>query len=215
VSQRSCWICGLRRKTPRQTSCAGAPDGSERPSLIAPILVAPWWQERDRINTGWRGCSRCLFKPRASTRKCSPGLKRRAGGSLPQTPESLAGRMFARLPADGNSDNRKCQDWPNIVLMHDPHTQYNFGFTTVMQQRSEMGPRDRFVKQLLRNKSDDIPTLARMGITESAIIAYIVRVGEGMPPERALHALLAGRRLTDAQIEVVRTILNRLRLPPA
>jgi hypothetical protein len=48
-----------------------------------------------------------------------------------------------------------------------------------------------------------------MGITDYAIITYIVRVQDGQPKDAALRALLSGRHLTFEQSEFVRTVLDR------
>ena len=49
-----------------------------------------------------------------------------------------------------------------------------------------------------------------MGITDYAIITYAVRVMEGQPKEKAIRALLQGRKaLTEQQKEFVAGVLNQ------
>lgn len=64
-------------------------------------------------------------------------------------------------------------------------------------------------EEILRDPSGEIAKLRKMGITDYAIITYVVRVQEGHPKETALQALLRGRSLTNRQAEQVRAVLDR------
>ncbi|MBZ5577064.1 MAG: hypothetical protein LAP40_10940 [Acidobacteriia bacterium] len=69
-------------------------------------------------------------------------------------------------------------------------------------------------EELLKDPTGEIAELRKMGITDYAIITYVVRVLEGQSKEQALTALLEGRRsLRQEQKEIVRTVLNRLPIP--
>lgn len=63
---------------------------------------------------------------------------------------------------------------------------------------------------LLKDPTGEISKMRAMGITNFAIIAYIVHVREGQSKSAALNALLAGRRLTQEQVKFVRGALDRL-----
>jgi hypothetical protein len=66
-------------------------------------------------------------------------------------------------------------------------------------------------EELLKDPKGDIAELRKLGITEYAIITYIVRVREGQPKEKALRALLQGRKLlTEEQKQFVRFAISRL-----
>ena len=49
------------------------------------------------------------------------------------------------------------------------------------------------VDRILNDSSGDIDKLLKMGITEFAIITYVVRVQEGLRKEKAPNALLEGK----------------------
>jgi hypothetical protein len=66
----------------------------------------------------------------------------------------------------------------------------------------------------LKDPTGDITKLRAMGITNFAIISYMVHVREGQSKSAALAALLAGRHLTPEQVEFVRGALDRLPNPP-
>jgi hypothetical protein len=75
-----------------------------------------------------------------------------------------------------------------------------------------MAPEENSVRdEFLKDPNGDIARLRDMGITDYAIITYIVRIREGQSKERALRGLLQGRRsLSVEQRQLVRTILNAL-----
>jgi hypothetical protein len=52
-----------------------------------------------------------------------------------------------------------------------------------------------------------------MGITDFAIITYIVRVQDGQPRDEALRGLLQGRSLSAEQELFVRVVLDRIPIP--
>jgi hypothetical protein len=58
--------------------------------------------------------------------------------------------------------------------------------------------------ELLKDPSGDIAKLRAMGITDFAIITYLVRVNESRSKEAALQALLQGRSLSPEQQLFVR-----------
>jgi hypothetical protein len=64
-------------------------------------------------------------------------------------------------------------------------------------------------EEILKDPTGDIAKLRKMGITDFAIITYVVRVQEGQSKMIALDALLQGRHLTEEQKQFVRAVLNR------
>lgn len=74
-----------------------------------------------------------------------------------------------------------------------------------------MSSNDKSVK-VLRDGSGDIAKVVRMGIPESAILAYIVHAHDDQSREKALQDLLVGRSLASEQIEYLKTVLNRFPL---
>ena len=62
-------------------------------------------------------------------------------------------------------------------------------------------------EDFLTDPTGDIAKLRKMGITDYAIVTYVVRVQEGKSAEEALRGLLFGRSLTRAEIEFVRRVL--------
>ena len=72
-----------------------------------------------------------------------------------------------------------------------------------------MSLEDDCITGILKDESGDIARLVKMGITESAILKYIVRTHEDKSKERALKALLAGRSLTQEQIDYITSVLDR------
>lgn len=66
--------------------------------------------------------------------------------------------------------------------------------------------------EILRDPSGEIDKLQKMGITNSAILAYVKRIREGKNKEEALLALLRGRSLNSQQVTFVREALDRLRI---
>ena len=67
--------------------------------------------------------------------------------------------------------------------------------------------------ELLKDPSGDIAKLRAMGITDFAIVTYLVRVNEGQSKEAALRGLLLGRSLSSDQQLFVRLVLDRFRVP--
>ena len=68
-------------------------------------------------------------------------------------------------------------------------------------------------EEILNDKTGDIAKLRKMGITDFAIITYVVRVQDGQPKREALRALLHGRTLDAEQEVFVRTVLSRIPIP--
>lgn len=68
------------------------------------------------------------------------------------------------------------------------------------------------VERILNDSSGDVAKLIGMGITEFAIITYVMRVRDGQPQERALDALLEGRSLSKRQSRFVRMVLKRFHI---
>jgi hypothetical protein len=67
-------------------------------------------------------------------------------------------------------------------------------------------------EEILKDPSGDIAKIRKMGITEFAIITYIVRVQGGQSKEAALNGLLLGRSLTEHQAQFVRGVLDRFNI---
>jgi hypothetical protein len=70
--------------------------------------------------------------------------------------------------------------------------------------------RDDSADAILQDPSGDVAKLQKMGITNSAILAYVRRIREGKNKEEALLALLRGRSLNSQQVTFVREALQRL-----
>jgi hypothetical protein len=68
------------------------------------------------------------------------------------------------------------------------------------------------VERILKDTSGDVTKILEMGITEFAIITYVMRVQDGQSKKRALNALLEGRSLSRRQLSFVRTVLSRFHL---
>ena len=67
--------------------------------------------------------------------------------------------------------------------------------------------------EFLKDPTGGITRLRKLGITDHAIITYVVRVREGRSKEKALRGLLQGRSsLTEEQKELVRSILQNLQI---
>jgi hypothetical protein len=58
-------------------------------------------------------------------------------------------------------------------------------------------------------KDPEIGKVRKMGITDYAVVTYVVRVQQGTAKEVALQGLLQGRSLTGEQIALVRSVLDR------
>jgi len=65
----------------------------------------------------------------------------------------------------------------------------------------------------LKDKTGAIAKFRKMGITDFAVITYIVRVEDGQPKDKALQGLLQGRSLSAEQELFVRTVLDRIPIP--
>ena len=68
-------------------------------------------------------------------------------------------------------------------------------------------------EEILKDRTGDIAKLRKMGITDFAIITYVVRVQDGQPKEEALRGLLLGRSINAEQELFVRTVLDRIPRP--
>lgn len=68
-------------------------------------------------------------------------------------------------------------------------------------------------EEILKDPTGDIARLRKMGITEFALITYVVRVQHGEPREEALRGLLLGRSLNAEQELFVRIVLDRIPMP--
>ena len=68
-------------------------------------------------------------------------------------------------------------------------------------------------EEILKDQTGDIAKLRELGITDFAIITYVVRVQDGQPKEEALRALLLGRSINAEQELFVRTVLDRVPIP--
>ncbi len=65
-------------------------------------------------------------------------------------------------------------------------------------------------EEILKGKAGEIARLRELGITEFAIITYVLRVRDGQSKEEALRGLLLGRSLNADQELYVRAVLDRL-----
>ena len=68
------------------------------------------------------------------------------------------------------------------------------------------------IERILSDSSGDVTKLLKMGITEFAIITYVIRVREGQPHDAALDALLEARSLSKRQRRFVREVLLRFQI---
>jgi len=57
---------------------------------------------------------------------------------------------------------------------------------------------------------DELLQLKTLGLTEHAIVVYLVNVHKGKREEAALDVLLRGRTLDSDQVELIRALLQRL-----
>ena len=77
-----------------------------------------------------------------------------------------------------------------------------------------MAPKkDDSTLELLKDRTGEIAALRKMGITDYAIMTYLVRVGEGLSRAEALRGLLEGRNLPTEQAMFIRTVLERFPIP--
>lgn len=65
-------------------------------------------------------------------------------------------------------------------------------------------------KDILKDSTGDIAKLRRLGITDSALMTFLVRVRDGQPRDQAMKALLNGRSLSREDKDLVRAVLDRL-----
>ena len=73
-----------------------------------------------------------------------------------------------------------------------------------------MGGRSKLpIQQFLQDPTGDVAKLRKLGITDFAIMTYLVRLQEGQPPDQAFEALIAGRSLTAEQKQTARSVLSR------
>lgn len=68
-------------------------------------------------------------------------------------------------------------------------------------------------EEILKDKTGDIAKLRKMGITDFAIITYVVRVQDGQSKGMALRSLLQGRSLNADQELFVRRVMDRIPIP--
>ena len=83
-------------------------------------------------------------------------------------------------------------------------TGIEYSFHEMSENPSELGD------ELLKDPSGDIAKLRKIGITDYAVMTYLVRTREGKSREEAMRALLQGRSLSGEQLEFVRGVLERL-----
>jgi hypothetical protein len=57
---------------------------------------------------------------------------------------------------------------------------------------------------------EELLRLRALGLTDHAILVYLVKVHKGKPEETALDVLLRGRSLSGDQIGLIRALLLRL-----
>lgn len=67
-------------------------------------------------------------------------------------------------------------------------------------------------ERILNDTSGDVDKLLKMGITEFAIVSYVMRVEQGQSRRRALNALLEGRSLSRRQAQFARQVLLRFQI---
>ncbi len=65
------------------------------------------------------------------------------------------------------------------------------------------------IQQFLQDPTGEVAKLRKLGITDFAIMTYLVRLQEGQPPDQAFEALIAGRSLTEEQKQTARAVLRR------
>jgi hypothetical protein len=68
------------------------------------------------------------------------------------------------------------------------------------------------IDRILKDSSGDVAKLMEMGITEFAIVTYVMRVRAGQSKNQALDALLEGRSLSERQTRFVRSVLQRFHI---
>ncbi len=71
------------------------------------------------------------------------------------------------------------------------------------------GKSKRPIREFLQDPTGEVSKLRKLGITDFAIMTYLVRVQEGQAPDQAFDALIAGRSLTEEQKQSVRAVLVR------
>lgn len=65
------------------------------------------------------------------------------------------------------------------------------------------------IQQFLQDPTGEVAKLRKLGITDFAIMTYLVRLQEGQVPDQAFEALIAGRSLTEEQKQTARRVLRR------
>jgi len=70
--------------------------------------------------------------------------------------------------------------------------------------------KDDIEKRIQRYFGDGISRMRLLGITEYAVVTYVLRIQGGWSKESAIRALLQGRRLASDEIRFVRSVLDRL-----
>jgi hypothetical protein len=65
------------------------------------------------------------------------------------------------------------------------------------------------IREFLQDPTGDVAKLRKLGITDFAIMTYLVRVQEGQAPNQAFDALIAGRSLTEDQKQSIRDVVSR------
>jgi hypothetical protein len=70
--------------------------------------------------------------------------------------------------------------------------------------------KDDIEGQIKRYFGSDISRMKLVGITKYAVATYVFRVQGGWSKEKAINALLFGRKLAAEEIRYVRSVLDRL-----
>ena len=65
-------------------------------------------------------------------------------------------------------------------------------------------------ERIKRYLGDDIGRMRLLGITNYAVVTYVLRVQSGWSKESATQALLQGRTLDSDEVRFVRSVLDRL-----
>jgi hypothetical protein len=65
-------------------------------------------------------------------------------------------------------------------------------------------------ERIKRYLGNDIGRMRLLGITNYAVVTYVLRVQGGWSKESAMQALLQGRTLDSDEVRFVRSVLDRL-----
>lgn len=107
--------------------------------------------------------------------------------------------MVPLLPTGHNCVNiHKPQHFTRVILA-----------ITGYSVRAMLKKRYNSAQEILKDPTGDIGKLREMGITDFALITYVVRVEDGKSEEAALQGLLQGRSLTSDEVHFVRRVLER------